>query len=572
MKYLIYIVLILSVGCNNDFLDRFPTAAINEENFWNNENELQQFVNSLYQNTSHFSGHGVAHTPSPMIIGDNQSDNQVPIDYNEVAAGEHIVPATGGGWIWSQIRVCNYFLNRYDQTPITQASKDRYAGEVRVFRALEYFRLVKRFGDVPWIEDDLQTNSEELFASRDSRVTVMNHVLEDLNWAIEVLPDASASVQGRINRDIALLLKARICLHEGTFRKYHQIEGSDLFLTEAMETSQILINEGNYELYNTGHPESDYGRVFSSLDLSGNPEVIMYRRYEQDLLGNRTVQLVHDNAFNLGASKSLVDAYLCIDGLPPSLSSEYLGDDRIEDELKNRDFRLGQTIVFPRTAVQQGFPGPAIPGTDFASSSLNAGICPTGYQIFKYWLDDQEEYLRIQNGILDAPVLRFAEVLLINAESAAELGLCTQETLDKTINVLRERAGIPAMVIGEISIWLADPNYQMDYPHISDPLINEIRRERRIELAVEGFRYDDLMRWKAGRLLTDRLLGMKFDQSVYPGVEVGKDIFLNEEGFIWPYAKSLPNGRKFDENKHYYFPIPTEELTLNENLTQNPGW
>lgn len=573
MKHKLYILLtILAFGCNDDFLNRYPTAAINEENFWNNENELQQYINSLYQNTNHFEGHGNAHTHSPMITGDNQSDNQVPVDYNEVAAGEHVVPATGGGWTWNHVRTCNYFLNRYDQTPITQSIKDGYAGEVRVFRALEYFRLVKRFGDVPWISEDLATNSEKLFAPQDSRIVVMDHVLEDLDWAIEHLPNADESVQGRINRDVALILKARICLHEGTFRKYHDIEGSGAFLEEALEASQILMNEGNYELYNTGNPETDYATVFNSLDLSGNPEIIMYRRYEEDLLGNRTVQFVHDNAFNTGGSKSLIDAYLCNDGMPPVLSDLYLGDDRIEDEMLNRDPRLLQTFVYPRTTIQEGFPGPAIPGTDFASSSLNAGICPTGYQILKYWVDDEEEYLRIQNGILDAPTLRYGEVLLIHAEAAAELGRCTQETLDNSINLLRQRAGMPAMILGEIEGWSAVQDYSLDYPHISDPLINEIRRERRIELAVEGFRYDDLMRWRAGELLTQRLTGMKFDQSVYPDVEIGKDIFLTNDGFIWPYAKSLPNGRGFDENKHYYFPIPTEELTLNENLKQNPGW
>ncbi|HYH56426.1 MAG TPA: RagB/SusD family nutrient uptake outer membrane protein, partial [Anseongella sp.] len=447
-----------------------------------------------------------------------------------------------------------------------------YAGEVKIFKALEYFSLVKRFGDVPWLSRDLGADSEELYAPRDSRILVMDSVLQDLDWAIAKLPGKQEAEAGRINRDVALAVKARICLHEGTFRKYHGMEGSEKFLNEALDASNLLMQEGNYQVFDQGNPQADYGTVFSSLDLSGNPEIILYKKYETDLLGTRTVQFIHDNAMNSGASKSLVDAYLCDDGLPVSMSPRFLGHSSIDEEMLNRDPRLTQTIVYPRTKMQAGLPGPAIPGTDFGGSSLSAGICPTGYQILKYWVDDIEEYLRIQNGILDAPLFRYAETLLIHAEAAAELGVCDQAVLDKTINILRDRAGMPHLLLPAAEAWENNPDYRLDYENISSALINEVRRERRVELAVENFRYDDLIRWKEGKLLEQRLLGMKFVQSVYPGVEVGQDIFLDENGFIWPYARSLPNGRTFDENKHYYFPLPTEELVLNPNLEQNEGW
>jgi len=576
MKFVKYtcclFLLIILAGCNDEFMDRFPTDSIVEENFWNNENELKQYVNSFYQSCDAFAGHGTAHEMSPMLTGDYQSDNLVPVNYNVVAAGEHVVPPTGGGWNWDFIRGCNYFLTRYDRAAISQEQKDRYAGEVRVFKALEYFKLVKRFGDVPWLSKDLSVDSEELYAPRDSRILVMDSVLRDLDWAIERLPGKDQAEPNRINRDVALAVKARICLHEGTFRKYHGIEGSEKFLKEALNSSGTLMQDGNYQIHDQNNAATDYSELFSSLDLSANREIILYRKYETDLLGNRTVQFVQDNAMNAGVSKSLVESYLCEDGLPVSLSPAYLGDEDIDNELLNRDPRLTQTVVYPRTAMQEGLPGPAIPGTDFGGSSLSAGICPTGYQILKYWVDDIEEYLRIQNGILDAPLFRYAEVLLIHAEAAAELGICDQSLLDRTINLLRDRAGMPPMLLATVESWEGNANYQLDYQNISSALINEIRRERRVELAIEGFRYDDLMRWREGKLLENRLLGMKFVQSVYPEVVVGQDLFLTEEGYIWPYAKSLSSGRKFDENKHYYFPLPTEELVLNPNLEQNPNW
>lgn len=566
------LTLIILAGCNNDFMDRFPKDSIVEENFWNSEGELNQYVNAFYPLTEAFAGHESYFVQSKLVEGDLQSDNLVPVNYNLIAAGEYVLPATGGGWDWGYIRRANYFLNRYHKTQVADAVKNAKAAEVKVFKALEYFRLVKRFGDVPWLSTDLNTDSPELFQPRDSRVLVMDSVLADLNWAILNLRKPTAPASVRINMHVALAVKARICLHEGTFRKYHGLAGGEKFLNQALEASGQLIDSGLYRLYNTGKPEEDYATVFSSLDLAGNPEMILYRRYEPNLLGNGTVRTIHDNAINAGASKALVESYLCKDGLPVGLSSSYLGDATIENELANRDSRLTQTFVYPRTKMQKGFPGPAIPGTDFASSSLGAGICPTGYQLAKYWRDDQVEYLRIQQGILDAPLIRYGEILLIHAEAAAELGTASQGVLDKTINLLRSRVGMPSLIVGEVETWPGRSGYKLDYRNIASPLLNEIRRERRVELAVENFRYDDLIRWKEGKLLEETVRGMKFVQSVYPGVVVGKDIFLDANGYILPYLKPLPNGRVFNESRHYFFPIPTEELILNPQLKQNPGW
>ncbi|HSI78313.1 MAG TPA: RagB/SusD family nutrient uptake outer membrane protein [Lunatimonas sp.] len=568
----VFTILSVLVGCNDEFMERFPKASINEANFWNSENELELYVNALYPNSNALLGHNTFFGQSQLLFGDNQSDNLVPLDYNTILAGEHIVPPSGGGWNWSFIRSCNYFLNRYDQTPINLSVKNRFAAEIKLLKALEYFHMVKRFGDVPWLSEDLNVNSPELFAPRDSRNLVMDSVLNDLNWAILNLPEKSNALDGRLHRDAALAAKARICLHEGTFRKYHNLQGHEKFLQEAYNASNELIESDNYQIHATGNPVSDYSTLFNSLDLSSNPEIIMFRRYLVNLLGNMTVQRVTDNAMNSGGSKSLIETYLADDGLPIDFSPRYLGDQLIEDEMLQRDPRLTQTFVYPRTNMQSGFPGPAIPGTDFAASSLSAGICPTGYQILKYFVDDQEEYLRIQQGILDAPLFRFGEILLIHAESAAELDLCDQNTLDKTINILRQRAGMPNMVKSEVESWSVNVDYRINYDNINSPLLNEIRRERRVELAVENFRYDDLMRWKEGKLLERTVKGMRFNPEIYSNLEIGVDIHLDEDGFILPYAVGLPNGRTFDENRHYFFPLPIDEMALNSNLNQNPGW
>ncbi len=555
--------LIFFTGCNNDFMDRFPSDSINDENFWKSENDMAIYCNGLY---TFIGGHASGNTVSNLLSGDNQSDNLVPATYNVIAAGQHTVPAIAKDtkWDWTFVRKCNYFLTRYDRADINQPVKDAYAGEVRFFKAWRYFQLVKSFGDVPWLQTDLNVDSPELYAARDPRALVMDSVLMTIDRAIANLPTKANAVYGRINRDMALMLKARICLHEGTFRKYHSIEGSEKFLQEAVNTSSILMNEKGYKIHNTGHPESDYRSLFCTLDLTTNEEMILVKVYATGLLGNRTSNHLEGTESNLGysVSKSLVDAYLCKCGKPISLCKEHFpGHNHIKDEMLNRDPRLTQTVCYPGQDLQRNTGMPAIP-----ASGLSVNIVPTGYQIIKYWVDDPEEYLRYQQGILDAPVMRYGEVLLIHAEAMAELGQCTQEVLNKTINLLRQRAGMPDMVISEL---VKDP--ASDFPDLP-VLLDEIRRERRVELAIEALRYDDLMRWKAGSLMTKVVRGMKFHQEDYPKVELNTHVFIDSDGFILPYAKTLPGGRVFEENKHYYFPLPTEELILNPKLEQNPNW
>lgn len=546
-------------ACKKSALDRKPTDSLSEEKFWHNENELKQYANIFY---SVFTGHATATTGSPLILGDNRSDNLVPLNFDLFAAGKNVIPASGGGWVWETIRNCNYFLTRYNQTPINQSVKNKYAGEIRFFKCLDYYNKVVAFGDLPWLSKDLAPNSPELYAARDSRFLVMDSLLNTINVAIKNLPAKSEAEPGRINKDIALMLKSRICLFEATYRKYRGLQESDKFFKEAVLASDQLINEAHYQLNSSGNPAIDYAANFNSLELATNKEMIFYKAYQTGLLGTATSWNIQLNNFNFSVSKALVESYLCTDGKPISQSTVYLGDNSIDNEMKNRDPRLTQTVAYPGTAMQGGFGAPAIPGSGFAG----VGIVPTGYQVLKYWVADQNEFVRIQNGILDAPIYRYAEVLLINAEANAELGTATQTVIDNTINLLRKRAGMPNMVIGSLQ-----KDSKSDFPDIP-VLLDEIRRERRVELAIEGLRFEDLIRWKAGALLNKPVLGMKFIQSKYPKAVIGTSIFVDANGFILPYGKSLPGGRTFDENKHYLLPLPLDELSLNTKLKQNPNW
>ncbi|MGK6349961.1 RagB/SusD family nutrient uptake outer membrane protein [Parapedobacter sp. DT-150] len=585
--FIISLSTLMGVSCNNDFLERYPLDQVNDQNFWRSEQDLELFNNNFY--ATYIQGFGYDwqdgrvqpydYNVATIVYGDVITDNAAPNAYSRVAANQyngHISGGSGsGGWGWGNVRSLNYFLENYRRGDVPEDVQNLYAGEVHFFKAFEYFEKVKLFGDVPWISKVLQTDSPELLAPRTPRAEVIDSILVSLDKAIEWLPAKGAEKSGRINKDVAYHLKARVCLYEGTRRKYHPemgLDGTEL-LRQCAASCEYLMGQG-YALYSTGDTASDYNSLFAQYSYAGNPEVILWKEYSAALnLGAAFSRYYAQNLRHQhGATRSLVDEYLCIDGLPISSSPLYLGDDSIQVELQNRDPRLPQTICnFGEYALAShvsgsgNAPKPNIPG-------LSGNKCPTGYRVAKWFLDDPADWDRVTLGEQAAVVYRYAEVLLNYAEAKYELGEGTQDVIDRTINLIRARTGMPALDIANIA---ADPTLDQQYTQYCDyvpsPLLREIRRERRIEFAFENFRWDDLMRWKAGRFLEIPVEGITFVQEQFPAVRVGQDVFLSEDGRIMPYFQTLPDGRIFDD-RQYLFPIPVEDLVLNTNLVQNPGW
>lgn len=598
--YFLGMILVLFGSCNDDFMERYPLDKISDHVFWKTEQDLELYCNSFYY--AYIPGHGTGwgetkqpwgYSGSFAVYGDMISDNMAPKNYSKTAAGKYeITPGAGsGGWNWKNIRALNYFLENYYRADIPEEKRNIYLGEILLFKAWDYFDKVKAFGDVPWINKTLNTDSEELYAPRTPRVEVMDSVLCLLDKAILYLPEKGKEKTDRLNKDIALHLKARICLHEGTFRKYHNVENSEKFLRQAAEASQKLMDSKHYSIPISNDLKFGYYNLFCQYDYSRNNEIILWKKYLENEFGHPLGRQWDENSkHNIGAQKSLIEEYLCDDGLPISISKRYLGDDSLQVELENRDPRLKQTICAPgpNYVFAQRKPWmqkPIIPGVTGFS-------CTTGYRIIKWWINDPEEWNRVLYGIQACPVFRYAETLLINAEAKVELQECTQNVLDETINKLRDRVGMPHLRLESIP---EDPALEAKYrrlcSYVPSPLLREIRRERRIELAIEGFRYDDLMRWKAGKFLAEPVRGFKFVQEQYyqyndngelildeqgnpkPQVVVGKDVYVDENNYLIPYYKTLKDEeRVFDESKDYYFPIPLEDLVLNPNLKQNPGW
>ncbi len=527
------------IACNDNFLERYPLDKISDSNFWKSGADVEMYANQFYPT--------LYDARLAWYSLDNFSDNQTPSTRNAYTWGEYQVPASGGGWAktdWAQIRSCNYALERIAGMP-QDATLPRAEAEIRFFKSFYYFEKLRKFGEVPWLEKSLATDAPELTAPRDSRQTVVTNILKDLDFAIEKLPAASAA--DRLTKYAALALKTEVCLYEGTFRKYHNIAGGhNELLRLAAASAETIMNANLFGIYSTGNPQSDYFDLFVQYELKGNPEGVMVQRYI-------TNKRMHNNVRQLGEpytgySKDFVDSYLCADGLPISLSPLYKGDATFDAEFVNRDPRMEQSIYQP-TRPYRIFDDGSI--NYKTMPEFNNNYTPTSYYIIKGYSPYERDRLP-STSITDDFIFRYARVLLAYAEAKAELGEATQDVLDKTINLLRDRVAMPHL---KVEVGFTDPGWPKWEVPVT-PLLNEIRRERRIETCAEGTRWDDIVRWKAGKLLENikTVQGARDPQTTAPRV-------------VYPGF-----GARTWNDKLYLYPIPTQELTLNPQLTQNPGW
>ena len=584
---------LLVMSCNDSFMDRNPQTEIGVPSFFNTEEDLKMYCFNMYN----FPDFG-------FYTDDSGTDNQATTDIIEVKnimmASNPTSVTVQSDWNWDQLRTINLFLENCNRAAVSPDVLAHYQGVARFFRAEFYMDKVKRYSDVPWYDHTLSVSDEDLYKSRDSREFVVKKIFEDYQFAAEhVKPNL---VPGIVNKWVVLTYMARHALYEGTYRKYHDelhLESTaEDFLKIASDKSLKIIEEGGFKLYNTGHPETDYHTLFESVDLSANSEVILGRFYDRKLYDNGFWAFMFGNYIPC-PTKDLVQSYLMKDGSFYSSQIDYENKQYVA-EFKDRDPRLSQTLAYPGWILENTMT--YAPGAGVYVQNLNKNF--SGYHQIKGFVNNKDEdfYLSV-----DIPLLRYAEVLLTFAEARAELGNLSQTDLDRSINLLRDRVGMPHLTLNPE----CDPFLQRKYPSVS-PILLEIRRERRVELALEGRRYDDLMRWKAGKLLENEPEGIyfpslgKFDltgdgiEDIYliPSNEdipaeadkevnlLGKKLTYYKTGFIddtnaTVYLKNGTSGNiitikdmgKFIEPKYYYRPIPKHEMDLNPNLgPQLFGW
>lgn len=578
---IITVILILSATSCNDALDVMPKDRMTPENYFRNETELQMYSNTFYTLLPGESG----------IIREGV-DHIAKNDMSDELKGTRIIPGSGSGWTWTQLRDINTLLEYSVNCPDREV-RNKYDAVARFFRAYFYFEKVKRFGDVPWYDKQLASNDPELKKPRDSREFIMTKVIEDLDFAIQYLPARKELY--RVTKWTALALKSRACLFEGTFRKYHNLTvdgiGYEYYLEQAVKASEDFINQSGYGLYKGVSTTTAYRDLFASLDAR-EEEIILARNY------NKSLGQAHNaNFYTLGVTygrpgltKRMVNSYLMSNG---SRFTDNPGYETFSfsEETTNRDPRLSQTIRTP------GYT--RIGGTTALVPDLLTSV--TGYQPIKYVMESKYDGPNTESEN-DMPIFRTAEVLLNLAEAKAELGTLAQADLDKTIGQIRSRVGMPPLNMVDANIdpdpYLLDP--KTGYPQVkgqNQGVILEIRRERTIELIMEGFRYYDMMRWKEGKTFESDYHGIyipglgfyDFDgdgrddvyfykeslPSLPSGVlarKVDEEIFLSngDSGYISPYKNMKAS---WNEEKDYLYPIPIDERMLTGgSLEQNPGW
>lgn len=582
----------LLVSCSN-FFDEDPVNTIPTDAFFTSETALETYAVGFLQ----------SHLPSAATLtrGDQYSDICVTTQTETYLKPGGYSAQQASNWSqgnWRPLYNINYFLEHMQNAApyVSDAILKHYEGVGCFWRAWFYWDKVKTFGDVPFYDRPIEPDDHEaLYKGRDPREEVMTRVLEDLDFACTwCSTDAKFVNTNVINRYTALALKARICLWEGTWRKYRGLEGYEPWLDACVDAAEKLMNDSPYGLLTSAGAEQNYSRLFRS-EQPQKTEVILCREFGQEL------GIFHDASwfFSSGsagnrnsATKTFVNMYLNRDG---TRFTDKAGYNRTEfkDEFADRDYRLRQTVITPYYKKRKN----GVELTLFSEifGSLDAQL--TYYRIVKWNTgDDANEHTTNSTNALS--VFRFAEVLLNYAEAKAELGEMDAAVWDATIRPLRERSGVDGMAPATADSYLADY-----YKGVTDKWILECRRERSIELYMENLRRDDLMRWKMGDLLAIDFKGIHIPQ-------VGKPFDMNGDGTvdICFYSKTQPRPtatqpgvsyveitaaagdnatnyridkdnclvyvleREWDDHK-YLYPVPKTAIDINPNLLpQNPGW
>lgn len=595
LKNIMYLALaVVSLSSCGDFLTRDPEDTVTDvPSFWNNESNIRTSVIYLY--TDYFKGYCSGWTRSDYYFDTNVADwvddnaqqsatmftKVAPASANGITANDPVSP-----WDFDNVTTINKLIANVEASTLGDEAKNHWLGVTRFLRAMEYARFVDRFGDVPWYDKAIESNDyDQLYKARDPRTTVMDNVLEDLNFASQNVRIDDGNQGLYINRDVVNSFASRIMLFEGTWQKYREKNNAKAaeYLKAAKDFAETVISSGRYSLCD------DYKALTTSIDLKGNPEMIMYRSYVEGVVTHSLMSFQNTEHEISSPSRSLVDSYLSANGLPIKQDgSEWKGDKWFFDEIANRDPRLYaniDTTMLWLNGVANVYAISGYFGNRFVNESLKndaGGLSST--------------------NITDAPIMKLNEVLMNDIEACAELADLGQYTLsqqdfDRTINVLRDRKSTHMP-----HVTLSGSNLSVNGTVINDPerdqdvtsILWEIRRERRVELVYEGIRFNDLRRWSKLHYAD-----MVQNPTINRGAWVDKERFVEwynannpsktitietlasvhldrdgNAGYIQPITDQAL--MRTQSEKDYLYPLPTNEITLYEQhgktLTQNPGW
>ena len=601
LKYILFLMPILYLGCKKDFLDRTPTKELTEETVFLTNDNFKTYTWGLYD---YFDGYGAGYPENvnqSEIYSDNMTrttnGNQSPYAYQT-----KVLPTIGAAsaalsvasWNFAYVRSVNVMLDNIDKSNMNQTDKDHWRSVGYFFRALRYCDLLAAYNDVTWVEHALtDTSTNVLFAPRTPRNQVAKNILDNLVFA-ETHIKAAGDGNNTINVNVVRALLSRFGLFEGTWRKYHGLADAQTYLNVCKTYSEKLM-----VTFTSCMPS--YNLVYNSENLSGQPGIILYKEYTPELTDHTNVRFLGSTSSTVDVTKDAIESYLCTDGKPIGSSVVYAGDQNMYTEFRNRDRRLYFTVV-PPYKIKVGSPNytwsktttaadgeyvdlmvnitgatdKQLPvcqwsntmatGTVISTSphfrAFNAGqpqaVSELGYL---YWKNYNRHPLDSRNNSsTDCPLFRIEEVWLNYAEAMFELGIFNQAIATQTISKLRVRANLPAMNVADINSAF-DPKRDLTV----DPVLWEIRRERRVELIGDGFRFNDLKRWKKGEYLNREPIGVRVNNAEFGNkLKIVGGAATGYVTFFGPTTGWL--------DKYYLEPIPSQELVLNDKLVQSPGW
>ncbi len=534
------LVLLFAAGCEK-FLDRDPLNQASENTFWLTEDDAIAGVNAVY----------TALPDARDFWRDCHSDNSVMTNawgeggMGYISMGSHSAADAyiNEEWKYDLIRRALYALDQLQGMEIDANLKSRLTSEVRFMLAMRYFRMTQLFGDIPLIKEK-PIALEEAMLPRSSRSEVLQYALENVNAAIDGLPDSySGADLGRITKGAAYMLKANIYLYMASLKAFHENQPDPQLWNEAYQAAKAVTTLG-YSL------ESDYGSLFRSESNNANGEVILARQYVKDMITHMTPVLASPAGTGITGSgwasfcptRALVDSYLCTDGLTIQESSLY----DIDNPWENRDARLKQTFMLPGVPVLRPSgaftPYQPHPSYGMPERMNNEGGGLTGFMYLKF---NEPTNTQPTNSFTNWPIYRYAETFLFIAEALNEAQPGNPE-IAEAINAVRQRAGVKPIALTQ----LVDQN----------AIREMIREERRHEFVAEHKRYFDILRWKIAENVLDK-----------PAYGINSNV--NDPVGDWTKPSFIAQQREFDATKHYLWPIPQTAMDRNPSLgTQNPGW
>lgn len=590
--YLMALTAGLMFASCSDFLDREPITDPSSSTYLSTPSQVENYINGLYTQLPSLAKFGMG------VRGEEKnSDNILSEKYDTRLNGETTLFDGALDWEngYKYLRNVNYFFKNYrvdEETLGENSDIQSFKGEAYFLRAYWHFFLLKKFGSIPYMDTLMDENAtvDGLQIPAKPRNEVAKLILEDLNQAISLLYPRSKYAGLRINKEAAMVFAMNVALYEGTWEKYH---ANDDFAAETNESAYFLgevvrIGDELFQMgitLNDNNEKTGFGSLFNSKDLSDVNEVLFWKKYSDaegvfHALSGLLAGGVVDQDAPAGLSQELVDNFLYLNGTFINPSNADFKD--FNKTFENRDNRLLQMVMHSGVKFRSPEKGAKPMLVEVYTEANKDEVNPpylagdgqsrniTGYHIR---LGIDENYVE-GNGETALPIIRYAEALLDYAEAKAELGACDASVLEKTIKPLRERAGVTYVTP------MKDPNFS-DFGYEISPELQEIRRERRSELSLQGFRLDDLMRWAAHKLIVN-----KRGKGAYLGKEsvlykslseekrtiVDSRTLVNDEGWMDPLSQLLPNGYQFKPNRDYLLPIPPTELSLNKQLHQNPNW